>query len=108
MKIYDRSLKVIPSSKGSGYELRNLTRIEWLEMAMRGRVMGEFKASIIDLEQSLEGPEIAGNPPVPPEVASWISDVYGKAVLIQALVPRPFPPEWGFAPIPQQGEILPV
>jgi hypothetical protein len=101
MTIHDRSLNVVPSKNESQYQLGNLTRIEWLEMAMRGKVAGQFKASIIDLEPAGESLETVENPPVPKEVQRWILDTYGQAVLIHALVPRPFPPELGFGSIPR-------
>ncbi|MGA2557369.1 MAG: hypothetical protein ABSG04_13960 [Verrucomicrobiota bacterium] len=105
MIIHDRSLSVVPLKDGSQYQLGHLTRIEWLETAMHGKVAGQFKASIIDLAPLPEGSKPVESQQVPKEVQDWLLNTYGQAVLIHALVPRPFPPELGLGPTPHAVEI---
>ena len=99
--IHHRNLSVLPLPGESQAPPPNKTRIELLRLAADRKIYGHFTASILDLAQVPRGEPPPENPPLPPEVAYWLSAVFGEAVYIQSLVPQSLGSGWPDNPTPE-------
>lgn len=88
VEVYGRHLCVVPLPSESAQPPQGKTRIELLELAAKGKLFGSFTAQIIDLKNLPAAAKPLENPPLPTEVAYWLSAVFGQAVYIQSLIPN--------------------